>query len=88
MAAAAIIALIHDLLLTAGIYSMTHFVVTPSTIIALLTVLGYSLYDTIVVFDKVEENTKGIERAAAGRPTARPPSSRSTRRSCARSTPR
>ena len=62
MAAAAIIALLHDLVLAAGIYSVTQFVVTPSTIIALLTVLGYSLYDTIVVFDKVAENTKGIER--------------------------
>ena len=62
MAAAAIVALIHDLVLTAGIYSITQFVVTPSTIIALLTVLGYSLYDTIVVFDRVDENTKGIER--------------------------
>ena len=65
MAAAAIVALIHDLILTAGIYSITHFVVTPATVIALLTVLGYSLYDTIVVFDKVEENTRGL----AGRST-------------------
>jgi preprotein translocase subunit SecF len=65
MAVAAIVALIHDLILTAGIYSITHFVVTPATIIALLTVLGYSLYDTIVVFDKVEENTRGL----AGRST-------------------
>jgi preprotein translocase subunit SecF len=62
MAAAAIIALIHDLLLAAGVYSVLGFVVTPSTIIALLTVLGYSLYDTIVVFDKVDENTRGLER--------------------------
>lgn len=62
MAAAAIIALIHDLILAAGIYSLTYFVITPSTVIAFLTVLGYSLYDTIVVFDKVQENTKGIER--------------------------
>jgi preprotein translocase subunit SecF len=62
MAAAAIVALVHDLLLAAGVYSVTHFVVTPSTIIALLTVLGYSLYDTIVVFDRVDENTKGIDR--------------------------
>jgi len=62
MAAAAIVALIHDLILAAGVYSITYFVVTPSTVIALLTVLGYSLYDTIVVFDKVEENTKGIDR--------------------------
>lgn len=60
MAVAAVVALIHDLILTAGIYSLTQFVVTPSTVIALLTVLGYSLYDTIVVFDKVEENTRGL----------------------------
>jgi preprotein translocase subunit SecF len=65
MAAAAIIALIHDLILAAGVYSLTSFVVTPSTVIALLTVLGYSLYDTIVVFDKVEENTRGIEKQAS-----------------------
>jgi preprotein translocase subunit SecF len=64
MAAAAIIALLHDLLLAAGIYSVTRFVVTPSTIIALLTVLGYSLYDTIVVFDRVDENTRGLEKSA------------------------
>jgi preprotein translocase subunit SecF len=62
MAASAIIALIHDLILAAGVYSITGFVVTPSTVIALLTVLGYSLYDTIVVFDKVEENTRGLEK--------------------------
>ena len=62
MAAAAIIALIHDLFLAAGVYSVLGFVVTPSTIIALLTVLGYSLYDTIVVFDKVDENTRGLEK--------------------------
>jgi preprotein translocase subunit SecF len=62
MAAAAIIALIHDLVLAAGVYSVLGIVVTPSTIIALLTVLGYSLYDTIVVFDKVEENTRGLEK--------------------------
>jgi len=60
MAVAAIVALLHDLVLTAGIYSLTQFVVTPSTVIALLTVLGYSLYDTIVVFDKIEENTRGL----------------------------
>ena len=64
MALSAIIALIHDLILAAGIYSITYLVISPSTIIALLTVLGYSLYDTIVVFDKVSENTKGIERRA------------------------
>ncbi|HET7531168.1 MAG TPA: protein translocase subunit SecF [Mycobacteriales bacterium] len=60
MALAAIIALIHDLILTAGIYSLVGFEVSPSTVIALLTILGYSLYDTVVVFDKVRENTMGI----------------------------
>ncbi|MGI8681746.1 MAG: protein translocase subunit SecF [Mycobacteriales bacterium] len=60
MAAAAIIALIHDLIITAGIYSLVGFEVTPSTVIALLTILGYSLYDTVVVFDKVRENTQGL----------------------------
>lgn len=60
MAAAALFALIHDLILTAGIYSLIGFEVTPSTVIGLLTILGFSLYDTVVVFDKVAENTKGI----------------------------
>jgi preprotein translocase subunit SecF len=64
MAAAAIVALIHDLILAAGIYSITHIVVTPSTIIALLTVLGFSLYDTVVVFDRVDENTRGLEKTS------------------------
>ncbi|MDX6222630.1 MAG: preprotein translocase subunit SecF [Frankiales bacterium] len=60
MAAAAIIALVHDLLITAGIYSLVGFEVSPATVVALLTILGYSLYDTVVVFDKVRENTQGI----------------------------
>jgi preprotein translocase subunit SecF len=60
MAFAAIIALLHDLLITAGIYSLVGFEVSPSTVIALLTILGYSLYDTVVVFDKVRENTAGL----------------------------
>ena len=57
MAVSAILALVHDLLITAGIYSLVGFSVTPSTVIAILTILGYSLYDTVVVFDKVEEDT-------------------------------
>ena len=57
MAAAALIALVHDLLITAGIYALVGFEVSPSTVIGLLTILGYSLYDTVVVFDKVRENT-------------------------------
>ena len=60
MALAAIIALLHDLVITAGIYSLVGFEVSPSTVIALLTILGYSLYDTVVVFDKVRENTIGL----------------------------
>jgi preprotein translocase subunit SecF len=57
MAVAALVALAHDLLITAGIYALARFEVTPATVIALLTILGYSLYDTVVVFDKVRENT-------------------------------
>jgi preprotein translocase subunit SecF len=64
MAAAAIVALLHDLIITAGIYSLVGFEVTPSTVIALLTILGFSLYDTVVVFDKVRENTAGLTAGA------------------------
>jgi preprotein translocase subunit SecF len=60
MAAAAIVALIHDLVVTVGIYALVGFDVSPSTVIGLLTILGYSLYDTVVVFDKVRENTAPI----------------------------
>jgi preprotein translocase subunit SecF len=60
MAIAAIAALVHDLLLTAGIYSLSGFEVSPATVIGLLTILGFSLYDTVVVFDKVQENTRGL----------------------------
>jgi preprotein translocase subunit SecF len=67
MAIAALIALVHDILVTIGVYALSGFTVSPATVIAFLTILGYSLYDTIVVFDKVEENTKGL--AASGRIT-------------------
>ncbi|MGI8647332.1 MAG: protein translocase subunit SecF [Acidimicrobiales bacterium] len=60
MAIAALAALVHDLVLTAGVYSLIGFEVTPSTVIGLLTILGFSLYDTVVVFDKVQENTRGL----------------------------
>jgi preprotein translocase subunit SecF len=60
MAVAALVALIHDLVITIGIYALTGLQVTPATVIGLLTILGYSLYDTVVVFDKVKENTRGI----------------------------
>ncbi|HEX9529986.1 MAG TPA: protein translocase subunit SecF, partial [Acidimicrobiales bacterium] len=67
MALAAIVAVVHDILVTVGIYSLFGFPVTPATVVAFLTILGYSLYDTIVVFDKVEENTRGL--ASTGRLT-------------------
>ncbi len=60
MAVAALTALVHDILVTVGIYSLSGLQVSPDTIIAFLTILGYSLYDTIVVFDKVQENTRGL----------------------------
>ncbi|WP_086841525.1 protein translocase subunit SecF [Amycolatopsis kentuckyensis] len=60
MAAAALVSLLHDILVTAGVYSLIGFEVTPATVIGLLTILGFSLYDTVVVFDKVRENTRGL----------------------------
>jgi preprotein translocase subunit SecF len=67
MALAAILAVIHDVFITVGIYAVVGFDVTPATIIGFLTIMGYSLYDTVVVFDKVRENTKSI--AATGKST-------------------
>jgi preprotein translocase subunit SecF len=60
MAVAALVALVHDIVITVGVYSILQFEVTPSTVIGVLTILGYSLYDTVVVFDKVKENTRGV----------------------------
>jgi preprotein translocase subunit SecF len=60
MAVAAFIALIHDIVITIGVYALTGFEVSPTSVIGLLTILGYSLYDTVVVFDKVRENTAGL----------------------------
>lgn len=60
MSAAALIALGHDLILTIGIYALVGFTVTPATLIGILTILGYSLYDTVVVFDKVRENVRDL----------------------------
>jgi preprotein translocase subunit SecF len=60
MSVSGIVALGHDLLITVGIYALVGFEVTPATVIGVLTILGYSLYDTVVVFDKVRENTNGI----------------------------
>jgi preprotein translocase subunit SecF len=62
MAAGALVALLHDVFITVGLYALIGFEVTPATAIGFLTILGYSLYDTVVVFDKVKENTKNIER--------------------------
>ncbi|MGI9666986.1 MAG: protein translocase subunit SecF [Acidimicrobiia bacterium] len=64
MAVAALTALFHDLIIAGGIYALIGFVVTPSTIIAVLTILGYSLYDTVVVFDKVTENVRDAQPRA------------------------
>jgi len=61
MSVAALAALAHDVVITAGIYALSGFEVTPAAVIGLLTILGYSLYDTVVVFDKVRENTLGVE---------------------------
>jgi len=58
MSASAIISLFHDLIITAGIYALVGFEVSPATMIGFLTILGYSLYDTVVVFDKIRENTR------------------------------
>ena len=60
MAVAALIALVHDIVITVGVYALAGFPVSPATVIGLLTILGYSLYDTVVVFDKVRENTAGL----------------------------
>lgn len=61
MAGAGLAALAHDLVLTVGVYAVTGFEVTPATVVALLTILGYSLYDTVVVFDRVEELEDTLE---------------------------
>lgn len=61
MSVAALAALAHDVVVTVGIYALVGFEVTPAAVIGFLTILGYSLYDTVVVFDKVRENTLGVE---------------------------
>jgi preprotein translocase subunit SecF len=68
MALAAFAAMVHDVIISVGVYSVTGFTVTPATVVAFLTILGYSLYDTIVVFDKVHENAKrfGASRVSYG----------------------
>ena len=64
MAAGALVALAHDLIITAGVYALVGREVTPETVIAILTILGYSLYDTVVIFDKVKENTESSAMVA------------------------
>ena len=63
MSIAAIVALIHDLIITIGVYAISGFEVTPATVTGILTILGFSLYDTVVVFDKVRENTKTLRES-------------------------
>jgi preprotein translocase subunit SecF len=60
MAAAALISLVHDLIITAGVFGITGLEITPAAVIGFLTILGYSLYDTVVVFDKIRENTEAL----------------------------
>jgi preprotein translocase subunit SecF len=79
----AISGLLHDLLLTAGVYSLVHWEVTPDTVVGLLTILGYSLYDNIVVYDKVRENTRGL--LAAGKQTYSEAANRAVNQTLARS---
>lgn len=64
MSLAAMVALLHDLVITAGIYGITGFEITPAAVIGFLTILGYSLYDTVVVFDKIRENTHEDEHSS------------------------
>ncbi len=86
MALAAFVALVHDITITVGIYALVGFEVTPGTVIGLLTILGYSLYDTVVVFDSLKEQTRDITNRPAG-PTPRSPTGRSTAPWSAPSTP-
>jgi len=60
VAIGAVVSTLHDVLVTAGVYALTGFEVTPATVIGLLTILGFSLYDSVVVYDKVQENSKGL----------------------------
>ncbi len=63
MSAAALVALAHDVVITVGVYALSGFEVTPATVTGLLTILGFSLYDTVVVFDKVRENTRNLSQS-------------------------
>ncbi len=70
MSVAAIVALAHDVIITIGVYALSGFEVTPATVTGLLTILGFSLYDTVVVFDKVRENTKNLRAVRMTYPEA------------------
>jgi preprotein translocase subunit SecF len=70
MSVAAIVALAHDVVITVGVYALSGFEVTPATVTGLLTILGFSLYDTVVVFDKVRENTKNLRAVRMTYPEA------------------
>ena len=96
MSVAAIVALAHDLVITVGVYALSGFEVTPATVTGILTILGFSLYDTVVVFDKVRENTKvlnahppDVRRGGQprGQPDAGPVDQHLDRRAAARSAP-
>ena len=63
------IALVHDVVITAGIYALTGREVTPETVIAILTILGFSLYDTVVIYDKIKENTESAALTSQARAT-------------------
>jgi preprotein translocase subunit SecF len=63
MSVGAMVALVHDLVITVGVYALSGFEVTPATVTGVLTILGFSLYDTVVVFDKVRENTKDVRQS-------------------------
>jgi len=69
MAVAALVAMVHDIIISVGIYSVFRFEVTPATVIAFLTILGYSLYDSVVVFDKVHENERRVAGVTSKRNT-------------------
>ena len=84
MSVTAVVALVHDILITLGIYALVGREVTPNTVAALLTILGYSLYDTIVVFHRIKENSQRLVKQSFMRWRT----TRSTRCSCARSTRR
>jgi preprotein translocase subunit SecF len=64
MAVSALVAMVHDLIVTAGVYALVGLEVTPETVIAILTILGYSLYDTVVIFDRIKENTESLSLVA------------------------